>query len=168
MELNDQVKLKGFLKVQVFDKEGKEVYREEKDNLVCIGAKQAMERLLAQRTGTDHADYEKLWAMYVGTDNTPPVTTQTDLVASVHRQHFDADPSIDVGGVTGLVEMAMTIASGDANGNTLREVGLFSRGDNDTPSLTTNQRMYARQIHGAIEKTAGFTVKYTWRYQITT
>jgi len=27
--------------------------------------------------------------------------------------------------------------------------------------------MYARQVHGAIEKTSSLSIEYTWRFQVT-
>jgi hypothetical protein len=173
MDFNDSASLKGFLKIQVFDaKSGEEIYREEKNNLICKNSKVAITGLLAQRTGppADNTDYARIWAIYVGDSDTAPTTNQTDLQgANKFGKAVTQDITVIPPSDSGILEMEMTLESGEHNSQYLRECGLFTRGDSDTVTVPPNAEalMLARQIHGEIYKTSGIAVKYTWRYQIT-
>lgn len=173
MDLLQGVSIKGEIEVRVIeDKTGRILEQFKKSNLVCNGAKEAMVRLLAQASlhggSPSNEDFEetKLWAIYVGTGTTAPVVTDTDLETPVFKKACDQPFSVNT--TTGVVEVQMTIATGEANGNTLTEVGLFTRGDNDDPNLTSDDLLFARQIHGAIAKTSSISIEYTWRVQIST
>jgi hypothetical protein len=180
MECIDKVTPKGFLKIQVFDaKTGKELrkLRVEKPNLITQGSKRALTRLLSQEgfvfnpvtAGTYNPMEYRLWGLYVGDDNTAPATTQVALQALVNitRKQLTQPLTITTE-YSGIVEVEATLTDTDHNNKYLRECGLFSRGDNDDPDSASNASMFARQVHGEIYKTAAITVKYTWRYQITT
>lgn len=170
MELNDSVGLKGFLKIQVVDvKTGEEIQRIEKPNLICVNSRLALTRLLSQTTAA-WADYYKLWSIYVGDDNTAPATSQTDLQgANKFGKVFTAPITIVPPTDSGILELEMTLNSGEHNNQWLKECGLFTRGSADAVPVPIGSEvvMLARQIHGEIYKTSGITVKYTWRYQIT-
>ena len=170
MEFNDFIKPKGHLKVQVFDVEtGEELYCEEKSNLICKNTKVAITGLLAQRA-SDNTDYARIWAIYVGDSSTAPTTSQTDLLgANTFGKVVTQDITVVAPSDSGILEMEMTLETGDNNGQYLRECGLFTRGDVDAITIPPNSEalMLARQIHGEIYKTSGIAVKYTWRYQIT-
>lgn len=172
MKLNDSAKLQGHITVEVRGaKTGELIRRIAKNNVVCVGSKQAMASLMTQRSDEPNAaDYNKIWSIYVGDGNTAPTTADTDLDGT-NRLGKAVDQPItkDAGAVDGLIEVEMTLESGDFNGQTLRECGLFTRGDGTLPSTpSADQKMLARQVHGDIAKTSGITVAYTWRYQITT
>jgi hypothetical protein len=160
----DQISPKGYVVIRVLDAEGREIQREEKPNQICVGTKEAIAKLLSQQSGTD-AEYNKLWAIYAGTGTTPPTVNDTALETVVFKKACDQPFSVDT--VNGIVEVQMTIESGEGNGNTFTEIGLYSRGDNDVPGSATGQLMYARQIHGAIVKTSSLSIEYTWRFQVT-
>jgi hypothetical protein len=167
MQLTDYLSLKGHIRIRVLDaKTGTELYREEKSNLVCVGARQAVTRLISQQTTPDDYDETKLWAIYAGTGNTAPDVNDTDLDTVVFKKACDQPFSVNLG--TGEVEVQMTIESGEGNGYTYQEAGLFSRGDNDDPNAggISGVLMYARQLHGQIEKTSSISIEYTWRFQI--
>lgn len=168
--LHDSAKLKGFLKIQVFDaKTGEELRAIEKPNLVCVGALEAMERLMALRGAphNDDADDERIFSIHVGDSDVTPVTSQTDLQgASTFKKAVTQPISIDVEGTTGFIQCTMTLESGEANGITIRECGLFSKGT-DAGGMGAGVRMYARQVHGTIEKTSQIRVAYKWNYQVT-
>jgi len=165
MEQADIVKLSGFLRVRLLDPKGRELRRMEKPNLVCVGAKQAIARLLSQETTPDDYEETKIWSIHVGTDSTPPVVGDTALGTDVFQKECDHPYSVDLG--LGEVEVQMTIETGEANGNTLVEAGLFTRGDADDPTSAAGQLMMARQVHGSISKTSSFSIEYTWKFRIT-
>lgn len=85
----------------------------------------------------------------IGTDNTTPAATDTALVteifrAAVSQRSFEA---------TQIVTRYF-LASTAANGNTLREAGIFN----------PNNIMYSRVTHTDIAKTASLTVTYSWTH----
>jgi len=173
MENVDKVTPKGLLKIQVFDsKTGKEIreLRVEKPNLITQGSKKALSRLLVQDDGvlTYDPTYNRLWAIYVGDDNTAPATTQTALQAAVNVTKKEITSFTITGEYSGIVEVEATLTDSDHNDKYLRECGLFTRGTLDDPASSAGVSMLARQVHGDIYKTSAITVKYTWRYQITT
>lgn len=173
MQFTDLVGLKGHMRVRVLDaKTGRELRCEEKPNLVCVGAKKAVTRLISQASvqgGSPTDDdflHTKLWAIYAGTGNTAPTVSDTGLDVVAFKKACDQPFSVDLTG--GEVECQMTVESGEGNGNTYQEAGLFSRGNYDDPNTVgiADVLMYARQLHGQIEKTSSISIEYTWRFQI--
>lgn len=85
----------------------------------------------------------------VGTSSTAPAVGQTALVTEVFRdqitQFVDGSATLTV---------KYYLATGYANGNTLREAGLFNAASTGT--------MYARAIYTAIAKTSSVAVTYSW------
>ena len=168
MKLTSGIRLKGHLTIRVLDgRTGRERERIEILNTVCAGAELALERLLAQRTGLDDPTEERFWAIYCGTDNTPPTHADVALGAVEYKEACDQPMSISYGGVPGLLVCQMTMGVGEGNGGFIfNEAGLFTRGDLDDPATTTGALMIARQIHSGIEKDASIAVEYTWRFQV--
>ena len=84
----------------------------------------------------------------VGTSNTPAAAGQTALVAAVHS---DAVTSKTKASQSLIVKYFL--ASGSANGATLREAGIFNAGST----------MYARVVLASdIVKTSSISVTFTW------
>ncbi len=84
-----------------------------------------------------------------GTDGTAPAAGDTALGAEVFRGSL-TDSIED----TAKLTVKLHITSTQANGNTLREAGVFNAAAAGT--------MYARVIHEDIVKTAAIRVTYTW------
>jgi len=173
MDYIDQLGLRGILRVRVYDvATGKRLQHEEKRNLVCKGAKEALVRLIAQASihggSPTNVDFEetKLWAIYAGTGTALPDVEDTELDTVAFKKECVQPIAFSI--LDGEATLQMTIESGEGNGNTFQEAGLFSRGDNDDPNAggITGVLMYARQLHGAIAKTSGISIEYTWRFQI--
>lgn len=84
----------------------------------------------------------------VGTSNTAAAAGQTDLVASVHSNSVTSKTK----GSQSLV-VKYFLSSGSANGNTLREAGIFN----------ATGTMYARVVLASdIVKTSSISVTFTW------
>ena len=168
MFANDIIRVKGHLLIKVLDaKSGRELDRVDKPNLVCKNSKVAITQLLAQRPA-DNPSYDKMWAIYVGDSNTAPTTDQIALQGTVvAKKAVDQPIEIISPSDSGIIEVEMTLLSGEANGSTLREAALYTRGDNDDPTSTSGALMLARQVHADVTKTSGIVLSYTWRYQIT-
>lgn len=174
----EKVKVSGYLRIRVLDgKTGREIRRIERPNLVCVGAKTAIAKLLVPASEDDQ-DYNQIWAIGSGNDNTAPTVSDTDLKgAKVYRKVCDSR-TYNVGGVQGLVEVQVTYGVGEGNvlstGEYFEECALFSRGNSDSlPSggmggMTPGSVMYARQLHAPIHKDNTIALEYTWRFQVTT
>lgn len=168
-EFISQIKIRGHLSIVARDaRTGRVVFREDKPNLVVQGTKGVVAHLLAQVTGTD-ANENRIWGIYVGDSSDPPVSSQTALLgAHITKKAVNQPMTIIAPEATsGIVEAEVTFSTTDHVDEYIREVGLFSRGNDDDPTVSTTATMMARQIHGEIFKTAAITVTYTWRYQIT-
>lgn len=177
-KFQEKVRLRGYLRVRVLDgKTGREIRRIEKPNLVCVGAKTAMAKLLVPASEDDQ-DYNQIWSIGSGNDNTPPTVSDTDLLGAKTFRKVCDSRTYNVGGVQGLVEVQVTYGVSEGNvlasGEYFEEVALFSRGDSDTlpgggtGGKTTDSLMYARQLHAPIHKDSSIALEYTWRFQITT
>lgn len=174
---------KGALRVRVIREADKRVLRTIAiPNQVCVGAQDAVQRLLTQTDPSDASECE-LWSIWCGVDGTAPAPGDLQLAetgapgAANFRKVFDAPPTINLGGVTGLLQVQMTMLGGggsEGDGFTYVEAGLFTQGPNADPTLVTpgigvgNARMVARQVHAMIAKTAAISIEYTWRFQLLT
>jgi len=177
MKMLDKINLSGQLIVRVRDaKTGKVLQVVDTPNTICVDGLNAMQFLLTALSTPDAKtqDANKIWAIYVGTDNTTPAYAQTDLVTPEFYKAVDQPVSTDVGGTPAvlgyaMVECQMTMQSGEGNGNTFQEAGLFTRGTHasDDPSVgRTDVNMIARQLHAAIPKDSTISIEYTWRIRI--
>lgn len=174
--LFEKVRVRGYVRVRVLDgKTGREIQRIERPNLVCVGAKTAIAKLLVPASEEDQ-DYNQIWTIGSGNDNTAPTVSDTDLKGTkVFRKVCD---SRIYNVVQGLVEVQTTYGVNEGNvlsaGEYFEECALFSRGNSDTlPSggtggMTSGSLMYARQLHAPIHKDNTIALEYTWRFQVTT
>jgi hypothetical protein len=162
----ETLSFKGEFTIRVRDAQTGEILREiKKSNLVCVGARESVLKLISQQTTPDDYVLTKLWAIYSGTGTTPPTTTDTALETVAFKKACDQPFTVNLS--AGWVEMQMTMESGEGNGNIYTEMGLFSRGNNDDPTIAAGALMYSRQIHGAVEKSSSMSIEYTWRFQVT-
>jgi hypothetical protein len=108
----------------------------------------------------------------MGSSNVPASRADTDLGAFViGKQLLDVNK---VTGIQGELQFLASLDANEANGSTLREAGLFTRGSatnptpSDPPGTAPGQvRLFARQIHPDVPKTAAITVLYDWRIGFT-
>jgi hypothetical protein len=140
-----------------------------KRNTITFDAGDIVRGLVAQRA-TDPAPGEyKFGSMRFGTDNTAPVRADTDLIAeivSVRKQLTDGQK---VDGVSGEITVDATLQSGDGNGNTFQEAGVFTEGAGAfDANVGGSLKMFARQVHGAVAKNSGLVFDYSWTFQFTT
>jgi len=89
----------------------------------------------------------------IGTSSTAVAATQTALTAEVYRAAYT---QTTLG--TGQLKLKYFLASTTANGNTLREAGLFTNPAGGT--------MFARATHSAIAKTSSISITYEWTINI--
>ncbi len=172
---HERLGLYGEMAVTVYDvKRGKKqkVYRIVKKNQITNIGRQIVLELLAQYdSGTiyqEHPEYNNLWYLSVGTDSTPPTLGDVGLGNAVWSGIFSlsgGERALDL--VNFEINITKTVPAGEATGSTITEAGLFTRGDNPDPDLATYNRLYARQIHPGILKTADMFITYDWRLGVT-
>ena len=101
-------------------------------------------------------------SMRFGTSNLAPYRTDTALAAeAVGARQELLDTNRFIGSST--VEFVATLDSLTGNGVTYREAGLFTRGDNDDPSVSSGGKLFARQVFPDQPKSAAVELEFHWR-----
>lgn len=165
--------MRGTLCVTVRDAQTREVQKRlEIRNKITYLAADVLVELLAQRTPpTDPLPAQgRVYSMRMGTSNTAAARSDTNLGAFAVGKVIP-----DVGKVTGApgeITFTVTLESGDGNGYTLREAGLFTAGpspsESDVPGTGTGDtRMIARQVYPDVPKTAAIVIDYSWTIAFT-
>lgn len=121
----------------------------EKHNLVTTVGKTLICNLLGVTAGVTGLNY-----FAVGTDNTDPTVGDTTLGTEVFRDTFTKTTV-----TSNNLNIQYYLASGDANGNTLVEAGLF--GD-DATGVADSGTLFAHVTHNGIAKTASIAITYSW------
>ena len=185
-QFKGSIAMRGDLSIVVRDALTKEAIKHiEIRNKITFLAADLLVELLAQRTTdsqpisvalpTPHYEHpNEIFSMRMGTSSVPAERTDTNLGAFVHGVLLEDVSKIT--GVPGELQFVAQLGVGDANGNTLQEAGLFTRGDagaglataSDLPQTIPGKvRMFARQGHAPVSKTAAITVEYSWRVALT-
>lgn len=140
---------RGQVRLTLLDKEGNTIEkREAKANLVVDVMSEVLANLISD-SGSDSI----VSHMAVGTDGTAATVSDTALGTEIYRFAVSgfSHPNPNE------TQWTATIGVGDANGNDLREVGLFNSAGSSTP------KMVARfVISPEISKTAAFSVLFEW------
>lgn len=139
-------------------------------NKITFLAADVLVELIAQRVSDPVAARQRIYSMRMGSSNTAAARSDTNLGAFVIGVQL-----LDVNKITGApgeLQFVATLEAGDGNGNTLREAGLFTAGaapsTSDSPGTTPGTtRLFARQIHPDIPKTAAIVVDYSWTIAFT-
>ena len=168
------VGIRGELTIHVFDARTGAVLRTlNKPNTIMNNARDIVRALLAQRAlgagGDPVAIREYSWgSMRFGTDSTAAAPTQQDLYGEVTAARKELTDIQKNNGSVGEITLTATLDSGDANGVTLREAGVFTRGPTVwSAGVGGTLRMFSRQVHPFIEKTSAIRLEYTWVFQFT-
>lgn len=164
--VTDGIPMRGTLCVTVKDaKTGATIRRIEKRNKITYLAADLLIELICQRA-TDPAPLgDAIYSMRMGTSTVQPQRSDTNLGAYVIGKVIgDAGK---VNGAPGEITFVTTLESGDANGSTLSEAGLFTGGTtfstSDTPgSSPGDTRLFAHQIYSGVPKTSLITIDYSW------
>lgn len=162
----------GTIKMVVRDaKTGRVRRRVEVRNKITFFAADVLVELLAQRAG-DLPLQDFIYSMRMGTSSTPASRSDTNLGAFAIGVVIGDVGKVDAG--PGSITFIATLESGDGNGNTLTEAGLFTAGaspsTSDSPSTTSTPgttRLFARQIYAPIAKTSAIVIDYAWTISFT-
>jgi hypothetical protein len=166
--------LYGHLTVTVYDVKGgkrRRLMRIAKKNQITNLGREAVLACLAQDPfGTvlqANPIYNQIWALAVGSNATPPSIGDVSLYAELPPRRVLAVPAereyIIVPPTIFEIHIHKEIPAGELTSSTLAEAGLYTRGSDPDPLLTTNSILYARQIHPAFVKGAAMAVEYDWR-----
>lgn len=104
-------------------------------------------------------------SLAVGSGTSVPLAINTGLeiplVPPVNLPIVSPNVSVAVPGVAGAyyVTFMATLESGQGNGNTLTEAGLYTSGG----GAVNAPILLARQVHPAIDKTSAIVIDYEWR-----
>jgi hypothetical protein len=172
--INNKLNIRGDLKIITRDSSTLKIVSVwEKKNVITFGATESLVRLMAPNAvlGPTVQQENQIKSMRFGTSNVAPQRTDTDLAAEatvggnpVRIELTDANRLI---GAAGTVEFVAVMDSLTGNGVTYREAGLFTRGDNDDPLLSTNGTLFARQVYPDQTKTSAITLEFRWRVTFT-
>lgn len=169
-------RMSGLLQIIARDASGNPTYFWQQPNKIVFQAADIVLALLCQRV----ADYpgglpaqipnDQIYSMRMGTSNTPASRSDQNLGAPVAGKVIGNANKITT--IPGEVAFVTTLDTTEANGFTLQEAGLFTKGagtgamDPAGTSVTT-PRMFARQAHPPIPKTNAISLEYTWRIAMT-
>lgn len=169
--VTDGLPMRGILSVTVRSaKTGRVLKKITINNKITNLAGDILTELIAQRATDPTPAKDLFYSMRMGSSNTAAQRSDTNLGAFVIGKVLaDVDK---VNGAQGEMTFVATLASGDANGTTLREAGLFTAGaapsTSDTPGTTPGvTRMFARQVYPDVPKTVAIVVDYSWTIAFT-
>lgn len=141
-------------------------------NKITFLAADVMVELLAQRSTDANPTTNLIYSMRMGASNSPASRSDVNLGDTVIGKEIL--PVNKTTGIPGELQFMAVIESTEANGRTLQEAGLFTKGSAASPSTldpagTTplTPRMFCRQIYPAITKTSSLTLEYSWRLAFT-
>lgn len=156
--VKDHLKLRGDIQIDIHRAgEPRPLRRYAIRNTIVLGGLNSPLYLWSQDTGSP-ADW-RIVRLIPGTVGTPPTTGDVALMSPLPAADYINLTSADrtVLPASGELVLRGTLTTGQAVGQTLREIGLF----------LGNGQLFARQVHPAIEKTGAITVTYTWRIAVT-
>ena len=152
--LSTGLTIEGHIEVRAVYSDGRKKLLYSSSNLVVDGGLSVFSKLIGQQAATP-TDL-KFTKIRIGDNNTAPAAAQTNIIGTQIAEKTFTTTTEDDGGVKGLTTFVATLETSEGNGNTIREVGLF----------TFDSTMIARQITGDIAKTSSFAVEFTWRISI--
>lgn len=145
MDSQESILVKGFIKIDLFDKDGALKDTREIKNVVVTVGKNALAAWLAQATQSDY--FMRYIALGTGTNAATAADTalQTEL------------PTRVAGTLSSATNVWQNIASFGPGVNTgsITEAGIFSASSGGT--------LFARQVFGVITKSAGDSLQVTWQ-----
>ena len=144
----DHIGMRGDVSIRGYNERGELVYEFDKQNLVVTGGKTVMAILLAYGSSDRIIN-----GIGFGTGSAAPALTDTGLTGSFTKP---------IGAVSfpspNSVKWDWVLDFSEFNGNTLRELGLFS----DLPSVV-DTALFARIVTSPIAKTSTLRLEGSWK-----
>jgi len=161
--------IEGHLTIWAVDGEGNRRVISDKKNQITTLHLTNLAELTTQEAGITPAELATHSMWIEASDTALPAASPSDTAAAgtiVKQSVFlDADIDVDIGGTPGLVEYRANLETSEANGTTIRAAGLYTRGDDDDPSLASGTRLIARQVFDGVPKSSALTLEFRWRVQ---
>lgn len=126
---------------------GEIIHQERQHNLIVQDGRNLLRDLLAGNTNANISHFA------VGTGGTAATDSMSALQTEVYRQQITR-----MDGYNNQLQVRYFLASNEANGNTIREAGIF----NDA----TTGIMFARVTQGEIIKSENISITYIWYINI--
>ena len=172
----DAIKMYGVFGLRVFELRGGKFVQtrriQKKNQITNQGRSNVLNLLCPATFGYDGLQDElKIKSIAVGTNSTPPTVADDDTtMVTVWREAFDYisdcvvinNPPNDF-----MLSITKELPTTEANGSTLTEAGIFTRGDENDPDISVGMQLYARQVHSPIIKTSVMSILYDWQLGIT-
>jgi hypothetical protein len=146
--MSENIKVNVNVSIGVFEN-GNLIKHTKEHNLAVTLGKTLICDLLAKTSGVTGLNY-----FAIGTDDTAEALNNSSLGSEVYRDTFT---KITVS--SNNLNIKYYLDSSTANGNTLKEAGLF--GDNAT-GVADSGVLFARVTHSDIVKTSSIAVTYSW------
>ena len=125
--------------------------------------------LIAQTTAAPDPEERACHSFWIEAGSTPlPAASPADVgptgpVVLRYTINRDVEVTIAPGGQAGRVRYTLEFDETQANGETWRAFGLYTRGDDDNPSLSTNPTLLARYVLPIpLNKTSDVTLTVQW------
>lgn len=144
MNLQEDLKMKGKLTIQVFDKEGKLKETRNHDNLVVTAGKVYIASRMVGTAST------VMNAMAIGTGTGTPAAGDTTLGTEANRQ----SASFTFTASSNTVTASCTFAAGNGTG-AITEAGIFN-------NTTSGGTMLCRTTFPVVNKAAGDSIAINW------
>lgn len=165
-----RLRMIGTLTIRVHDaRTGRQLRVLQKRNTITFDAGDIVRSLLAQRATDPAPGQYKFGSMRFGTDSTAATRSQTDLIGEVLGIRKELTDGQKVDGISGEISLDASLLSGEGNGNTFQEAGVFTLGAGTyDANVGSTLMMFSRQVHAPLAKTSGIVFDYNWTYQFTT
>lgn len=138
----ETISAKGTVFLQIWNAKGELIEEVTHNNLIVNTGRQAMAQLL----GTANSDF-RVNSIGFGSSGTPVAGTDATLYASVFSKALNA---VTYSGTSVIFDYSLEL--NEANGETIREFGLF----------TDDATLFSRIVRNAINKTADIRLTGTW------
>lgn len=164
------IKLFGNFRMRVYDR-SKKILDWKKRNQITNQGRETILILLCPFgvSGTPDAQTEhRIWSLAAGTNGTPTAISDDDgTMIAVWTSALNFVGAECVVSATPpnsfYLQISKILPLAEAVGSELKEAGIFTRGDDIDPAIAVGRKLYARQVHTPIIKTATMSIQYDWQ-----
>jgi hypothetical protein len=159
----------GQLGLSIYD-HGVLVRRQVKRNQITNQARSAVLHQLYLGTTSDAQEQNKIWSLALGINNTLPMVTDDVLTMDIAWQdRLNTSECYIVENTPNefYIQVIKMLPMSEANGYSLTEAGIITRGNNDDPVLASGRKLYARQVFVPVVKSASMSIQIDWQLGLT-
>jgi hypothetical protein len=162
------IKLYGRFDLKVHEK-GELVYRYQKKNQITNEARLALLQLLQPVDSPTLQTDNAIWSFEIGVNPAPTSILDTaSTVNTAWREVFNPGECVVVNNPPNdfMLSITKVVPEEAAVGMEICEAGIFTRGDNDDPALSSGRKLYARQRFSPTIKTMVMSLTIEWQLGI--